>query len=56
VRSPPAPLPPPCPEEEGTAEVMCDELTATPIPCPPALLGGGGRETCEKTTVLFNTM
>jgi len=31
VRSPP-------PEEEGAAEIMCDELTATPIACPPALL------------------
>jgi len=38
VRSPP-------PEEEGAAETTCDELTATPIPCPPALLRGGvGRE------------
>ena len=33
VRSPP-------PEEEGTAETMCDELTATPIPHPPVPLGG----------------
>jgi len=32
VRSPP-------PEEEGAAETMRDELTATPIPRPPALLG-----------------
>jgi len=40
VRSPP-------PEEEGAAETTCDELTVTPIPCPPVLLeagGGGGRE------------
>ena len=37
VRSPP-------PEEEGAAETTCDELTATPIPHPPAPLGGGGRE------------
>jgi len=37
VRSPP-------PEEEGVAK-MCDELTVTPTPHPPALLvGGGGRE------------
>ena len=28
-------------EEEGAAEMMCDELSATPAPCPPALLGGG---------------
>ena len=35
VRSPPT-------EEEGMAETTCDELTATPIPCPPALLGGRG--------------
>ena len=27
-------------EEEGVAETTCDELTATPAPCPPALLGG----------------
>ncbi|KAK4806968.1 hypothetical protein QYF61_027335 [Mycteria americana] len=27
-------------EEEGAAETPCDELTATPIPYPPALLGG----------------
>jgi len=33
VRSPP-------PEEEGAAETTCDELTVTPIPHPPALLGG----------------
>ena len=33
VRSPP-------PEEEGAAETRCDELTVTPIPRPPALLGG----------------
>jgi len=33
VRSPP-------PEEEGAAETTCDELTITPIPCPPAPLGG----------------
>ena len=36
VRSPPS-------EEEGAAEIMCDELTATPIPHPPVPLGGGGR-------------
>ena len=33
MRSPP-------PEEEGAAETTCDELTVTPIPHPPALLGG----------------
>ena len=33
VRSPP-------PEEEGAAETTCDELTQTPIPRPPAPLGG----------------
>ena len=33
VRSPP-------PEEEGAAETMCDELTTTPLPCPPPPLGG----------------
>jgi len=27
-------------EEEGAAETRCDELTATPIPHPPAPLGG----------------
>ena len=27
-------------EEEGVAETTCDELTATPAPCPPALRGG----------------
>jgi len=32
-------------EEEGEAETMCDELTATPILCPPVPLGGrSGRE------------
>ena len=30
----------PSPEEERAAETTCDELTATPIPRPPALLGG----------------
>jgi len=33
VRSPPS-------EEEGAAETTCDELTITPTPHPPALLGG----------------
>ena len=33
MRSPP-------PEEEGAAETTCDELTQTPIPHPPAPLGG----------------
>ena len=28
------------PEEEGAAEITWDELTPTPIPCPPAPLGG----------------
>ena len=28
-------------EEEGAAETMCDELTTTPVPHPPAPLGGG---------------
>ena len=32
MRSPP-------PEEEGAAETSCDELTPTPIPCPPAPRG-----------------
>jgi len=27
------------PEEEGTAETTCDELTVIPIPRPPAPLG-----------------
>jgi len=31
------------PEEEGEAETVSDELTATPIPCPPMPLGGRGR-------------
>lgn len=30
------------PEEKGAAETTWDGLTATPIPCPPALLGGRG--------------
>ena len=28
------------PEGQGVAETMCDELTVTPIPCPPAPLRG----------------
>jgi len=32
------------PEEEAAAETMCDELTVTPIPCPPAPLRREGRE------------
>jgi len=32
------------PEEEGAAERMSDELTVTPIPCPPAPLGVGGEK------------
>ena len=39
VRSPP-------PEEEGASETTCDELTATPIPRPPVLLG---REEVEES-------
>jgi len=30
----------PLPEEKGLAEPTCDELTVTPIPRPPVLLGG----------------
>ena len=41
MRSPP-------PEEEGVAETTCDEPTQTPIPHPPALLGG---EEAEKLGV-----
>jgi len=41
----------PAPEEEGAAETTCDELTITPIPRPPALLGGGGRETGVKLSL-----
>lgn len=32
-----------CEEEKG-AETACDKLTTAPIPHPPALLRGGGRE------------
>jgi len=39
------------PEEEGAAETTCDELTITPIPHPPAPLGGGGRETGVKLSL-----
>ena len=39
---------PSSPEEEGAAETTCDELTQTPIPHPPAPLGGGGRELGSK--------
>jgi len=28
------------PEEDGAAEITCDELTVTPIPHPPVLLRG----------------
>jgi len=28
------------PKEEGAAETTWDELTVTPIPCPPVMLGG----------------
>ena len=38
----------PCPEEEGAAETMCDELTTTPIPCSLCHWGGGGREIRSK--------
>jgi len=31
----------PSPEEEGAAETTCYELTATPIPHPPAPWGEG---------------
>ena len=31
-------------EEEGAAETTCDELTASPAPCPLRCLRGGGRE------------
>ena len=34
-------------EEEGEAETTCDELTTTPIPCPPAQLREGGTEIQE---------
>uniref|UniRef100_A0A8C0C1L8 Amyloid beta precursor protein binding family A member 1 n=1 Tax=Buteo japonicus TaxID=224669 RepID=A0A8C0C1L8_9AVES len=37
----------PPPEEEGAAETTCGELTATPIPCPPALLVGGVPGPCD---------
>jgi len=37
-------------EEEGAAETKCDELTTTPIPRPPALLG---REEGEKSGMKF---
>ena len=38
----------PPPEEEGAAETMGDELTATPIPCPQHRCGGGGKEIRSK--------
>jgi len=28
------------PEGQGSAETTCDELTVTPIPCPPVLFRG----------------
>jgi len=31
----------PSPEEEGVAETTCDQLTTTPIPCPPVPLKAG---------------
>ncbi|KAK4831704.1 hypothetical protein QYF61_018756, partial [Mycteria americana] len=45
VRSPP-------PEEEGAAETACDELTAAPIPRPPAPLAGR-RKTMDKLEGAF---
>ena len=33
----------PPPQKEGAAETTCDELTATPVPHLPVLLGVGGR-------------
>jgi len=42
----------PAREGEGAAETTCDELTATPNPCPPVPLGGGrGRETGLKLSL-----
>jgi len=41
-----------CEEEEGAAEIACDELTAAPIPCPPVLLGG---ENVEKSGVKLSS-
>jgi len=35
------------PEGQGVAETTCDELTTTPIPCPPAPLGAGKGEKRE---------
>ena len=29
-------------KEEGATETTCDELTATPVPCPPALFAVSG--------------
>jgi len=34
-------------EEEGAAETMCDELTATPTPRPPVPLRGRRQRTQE---------
>jgi len=57
------------PEEKGAAETACDELTVTPIPCPPAPLGwrrernrseaepgkrGGLRGRCFKIWIYFS--
>jgi len=41
----------PHPEEERVAETTCDELTAAPIPRPPVLLMGRGRETGVKLSL-----
>jgi len=38
----------PAPEEKGAAEMMCDELTATPFPIPMCHCRGGGREFWSK--------
>jgi len=37
----------PPPEEEGAAETVCDELTATLVPRPPVLLEGRRERTWE---------
>ncbi|GAB0204469.1 mitochondrial enolase superfamily member 1 [Grus japonensis] len=37
--------------EEGEAETMCDELTATPIPCPPVRLEGHSPGETGKTQI-----
>ena len=42
ARSPPR-------KEEGAAETACDELIATPIPRPPAPLGGRRQRNGERS-------